>query len=221
MSTILDAERYTKQLCATVLFRGVEEEWIREWLNRANVSVSEFEAGEYLFRKSDTTDRVGILLRGTADVNRISDDGMMHMSTLKRNDLFGAASLCGKDETFVTDIRCNERTRALIIPEEEMLDLLAGNRTVLRNFLCYLNGRIRFLNNRLDAFSKNSVAARLMTFFEAESHEGVYRVKSLTKLSESLCISRATLYRALDALEEEHKIRRNGKEIILTEENEP
>ena len=218
MSTVLDAERYTRQLASSVLFRGVDEDWIRGWLTHAHVAVSEYDSGEFLFRKSDTTDRIGILLRGTADVNRISEDGLMHMSTLKKNDLFGAASLCGGDESFVTDIRCNERARALIIPEDEMLDLLSMNKTVLRNYLSYLNGRIRFLNKRLDAFSKNSVAARIMTFFEAEAKNGIYCVRNYTKLSESLCISRATLYRALDALEEEHKIRRNGKEINLLEE---
>jgi CRP-like cAMP-binding protein len=106
----------------------------------------------------------------------------------------------------------------LNIPEAEMLNLLSENRTVLRNYLCYLNGRIRFLNKRLDAFSKNSVAARVMTFFAAEANGRIYTVKSFTKLSESLCVSRATLYRALDTLEEEQKIRRNGKEIELMEE---
>ncbi len=218
LSTILDAERYTKQLSGTVLFSDVGEEWIRSWLCRANVLISEYETGEYLFRKGDTSNRFCVLLRGSADVNRVSSDGLMHMSTLKKNDLFGAASLCGKNESFVTDIRCNERARALIIPEEEMLNLLSENRKVLQNYLSYLNGRIRFLNKRLDAFSKNSVSARLMTYLETESVDRIYRVKSFTKLSESLCISRATLYRALDALELEHKIQKNGKQIILLEE---
>mgnify|MGYP002626889534 CR=1 FL=1 len=221
MSTVLQAERYAHQLSGTILFRGVPEEQIREWLIRAHISVLEYEAGEYLFRKDDTTERIGILLRGTADVNRASSDGMMHMSTLKRNDLFGAASLCGKDASFVTNICCNEHVRALIIPEDEMLNLLSENRTVLRNYLCYLNGRIRFLNKRLDAFSKNTVPARLMTFFVSEAADRICTVKSYTKLAESLCVSRATLYRALDTLEEEHKIRRSGKEIQLLEEYEP
>ena len=218
MSTILDAERYTRQLSGTVLFSSVSEDWIHDWLCRANVSISEYEAGEFLFRKEDTSSRVCVLLRGTADVNRISSDGLMHMSTLKKNDLFGAASLCGKDESFVTDIRCNEHARVLIIPEEEMLNLLSENRTVLQNYLSYLSGRIRFLNKRLDAFSKNTVSARILTYLKTESIDRTCRVKSFTKLSESLCISRATLYRALDALELAHKIQRIGKEIKLLEE---
>ena len=221
LSTILDAERYTRQLSGTILFRNVQEDWIRAWLIRSDVAVQEYEAGDFLFQKTDTFDRIGILLRGTADVRRESDDGLMHMSTLKKNDLFGAASICGSESSFVTDIQCNEKSRALIIPESEMLNLLSENKTVLRNYLSYLNGRIRFLNTRLDAFSKNSVSARIMTYLVPEAKDGAVQIRNYTKLSESLCISRATLYRALDSMEEEHKIRRNGKEIQLLEEYEP
>ena len=220
MTRVFNTERYAKQLSSTILFRDVKEEPIRNWLRNSNVQVESFNNGDYLFQKTDKIGRIGIMLRGSADVKRVSEDGLMHMSTLNRNDLFGAASICGGECSFVTDIQCNEPSRVLIIPEEEMLNLLSENRTVLKNYLSYLNGRIRFLNKRLDAFSKNTVTAKIMTFFVSEAVENIYRVKSFTNLSESLCISRATLYRALDTLEEEHKIRRNGKEIELLEEYE-
>lgn len=218
MSTIYDAERYAKQLTKTILFDHVPEETIRTWLNRSHVCVAEYEAGAYLLRRGDKSDRLCILLRGSADVSRISEDGLMHMSTLKKNDLYGAASLFGGDMGYVTDIRCNERVRALLITEDEVLALLTENQTVLRNYLRYLNGRIRFLNKRLDAFSKNTVAAKLLTFFSAEAKDGIYTVKNYTKLSETLCLSRATLYRALETLETSGKIRREGKIITITEE---
>ena len=218
MSTILDAKRYARQLSKSILFEGVDENQIRDLLNRSAEFVEEYEAGEYLFRKNDTHDRLGIILRGSADVSRMSEDGMMYMSTLERNDLYGAASLFGGDMGYVTDIRCNEKTRVLVLGEEEMLSLLSENQTVLRNYLRYLNGRIRFLNRRLDAFSKNTVTAKLQVFFASESKEGVYCVKNYKKLSEMLCLSRATLYRALDALESSGKIKREGKQITILEE---
>ncbi len=220
MSTILDAERYAGQLRKTVLFEGVPEQTVRDWLLHANVTVQTFETGAFLFRRTDTTDRLGVILRGSADVSRLSEDGLMHMSTLKRNDLFGAASLFGGDMSYVTDIRCIEPVRALILPEETVLSLLSENRTVLLNYLRYLNSRIRFLNRRLDAFSKNTVSARLMSFLTSEANGRLYSVKSYTKLSESLCVSRATLYRALDTLESDGKIRRENKTIIILEDYE-
>ncbi len=202
----------------TILFEHVSADAVRAWLNRSNVTVAEYETGDYLFRKSDKGDRLCIILRGSADVSRVSEDGLMHMSTLHRNDLYGAASLFGGDMGYVIDIRCNERVRAMLITEDEVLSLLSENQTVLKNYLRYLNGRIRFLNKRLDAFSKNTVAAKLLTFFVAEARDGVCTVSNYTKLSEMLCLSRATLYRALETLETSGKIRREGKTIILSEE---
>ena len=218
LSSILDAERYAKQLTNTVLFQDVPEKWIRMWLNDSGVMILEYDTGDFLFRKSDTSDRLGIILRGSADVKRLSEDGMMHMSTLQKNDLYGAASLFGGDIGYVTDIRCNERVRVLLIGDETMLSLLSENKTVLKNYLKYLNNRIRFLNKRLDAFSKNTVTAKIQTFLMSEAKDGVCCIGNYTKLSEMLCLSRATLYRALDALEASGKIKREGKNIIILEE---
>ncbi len=218
MSTLLNASRYARQLGGTVLFSGVSEDKIRAWLIRAEVTVAEYEIGEYLFTRNDKDVRLGILLRGAAEVRRESADGVMHMSVLNRNDLFGAASLFGNDHPYVTDIRCIKRVRVMIISEDALLELLSESKTVLRNYLSYLNSRIRFLNRRLDAFSKNTVTARVMTFLSGEAIDRVVCVGSMTKLSEALCVSRATLYRALESLESTHKIRRSGKEIILLED---
>ena len=218
LGTVFDSERYARQLQKTSLFTGVPEKTVRAWLNSADVSVEEYTTEAYLFRKADTLDRLGILLRGSADVERMSSDGKMHMSTLKKNDLFGAASLFGGDASFVTDIRCNETVRVLWIPAAEVLQLLHENQTVLLNYLRYLNGRIRFLNRRLDALSKNTVAARLFSYLSDEAVDRVYTVKNVTKLSEMLCISRATLYRALETLEASGQIRRDGKQIMILSE---
>ena len=218
LGTIFKSERYARQLLKTNLFNGVPEKAIRAWLSSAEVSVEEYAVGAYLFRRSDTVYRLGILLRGSADVVRTSGDGKMHMSTLHKNDLFGAASLFGGDAEYVTDIRCNETARVLWIGEAEILRLLSENPTVLLNYLRYLNGRIRFLNKRLDALSKNTVSSRLYSYLSDEAVDRVYTVKNITKLSETLCVSRATLYRALETLESSGQIRRDGKQIIISEE---
>ena len=57
-----------------------------------------------------------------------------------------------------------------------------------------------------------------MTFFLAESADGIVQIKSYTELAEALCLSRATLYRALDSLYADGKILREGKKIILLED---
>lgn len=218
MKDIMDAKRYAKQVCQTMLFEGVEPGAVRDWLVLSGAEVVSYESGEPLFACGAKQHVLGILLRGTATVERTFSDGRMHMSELKKNDLYGAASLFGGEEGFVVNVRAKDACRVLLLSEESLLRLFREQEQVLKNYLHYLNTRIRFLNRRLDAFAKNTVSARVYSLLAMEAVDGVAAVHSLTELSDTLCISRATLYRALDTLCEEGKILRDGKKIILLEE---
>lgn len=220
LDNILNAKRYARQLTETALFQGVDVERVRAWLLEETITVSAYPSGAFLLTRDSTTHYLGVILRGSADVIRTGEDGLMHMSTLQRNDLFGAASLFGGELRYVIDVVCRTDVRVLRISEAQLLRLMRQEESVLTNFLHYLNSRIRFLNRRLDALSKNSVSAKLLAFLESEAVNGVYAAPSYTILSESLCISRATLYRALDTLITEGKVCRDGKKIIIQRKEE-
>ncbi|MDO4853024.1 MAG: Crp/Fnr family transcriptional regulator [Clostridia bacterium] len=211
-------EKYLPQLLRSPLFCGCEKESITDWLSREKLHPISFRSGEYLMRRDSDRHMLGILLRGSAAVERKLPDGQMHMSRLIESDLFGAASIFCPQQEYVVDIRCLTDCKALFLTEEELLGWMQENPVLLKNYLCYLNSRIRFLNQRLDALSKSTVPSKLMTFFVNASKDGVYAVKSYTELANTLCLSRATLYRALDSLAGEGKILREGKKIILLEE---
>ncbi len=208
-----------KRIVSCALFRNISLEEIERLLSESDVSVLTFDAGSYLMRRASTHHRLGILLKGQAVVERKTDGGLMHMSRLRESDLFGAASVFCEDETYVVDIRCVTPCRVVFWNEAAILRWCQQNESVLKNYLRYLTTRIRFLNRRLDALSKNSVPGKLMSYFSSESQEGVLTVKSYTELADTLCLSRATLYRALDTLCAEGRILRDGKKIILLEES--
>ena len=199
------------------LFHKLRVKDVKMLLLDPTISVGTYLADSYLMRKSDRAHVLGILISGQAIAERRSDDGMMHMSRLTAADLFGAASLFHSDRSYVLDIRCISNCEAILIPEETLLQWFSENDQILRNYLNYLTGRIRFLNRRLDALSKNTVPAKLMSYFLSIQTDGMVRIKSYTELAQSLSLSRATLYRALDCLTEERKISRNGKTILLLE----
>ncbi len=205
-------------LCDSRLFRGCDRREVAACLERDDVQLLKETQGGCLQSRGSDKHFLGILLRGSARVERTSKDGRMHMSYLREGDLFGAASVfCGASD-YVVDIRCGTECRALCIPEEALLDWMTAHPLILKNYLGYLNERIRFLNSRLDALSKSTVAAKLLSYFATEEKDGVVTVKSYTELAETLCLSRPTLYRALDTLSESGMIRREGKRILLTEE---
>ena len=209
-----------RKLEQCVLFRDCPSEVIRSLMQDPTVHAESYRQGEYLMRRDCESHQIGVLLKGYAAVERKCDDGMMHMSRLQPSSLFGAASVFSGDASYVIDIRALRDCTALLIPEETLVRWMQENPQILQNYLKYLTGRIRYLNQRLDALSKNNVPAKLMSFFLSESQDGVVQIKSYSELADSLCLSRATLYRALDTLCAEGRILRQGKQIILVEDTQ-
>lgn len=218
MKKLFEAKHYTNQLLKTVLFQGVRTDDLGEWLKGSGATVQAYDAGDRILSKGEKTHRLGILLRGRCECEREFPDGRMHMSSLGRNDMFGMVQLFGGEEGFVLNITAAEPCRILFITEAQMLNLFRKEEQVLLNYLGYINSRIRFLNRRLDALSKDTVSGKLYSLLATEAEDGVYAVQSYTLLAETLCVSRATLYRALDILCAEGKILRDKKKIIILEE---
>lgn len=217
-SEAMRLDKRLKTVSACILFSGCTREEIRSLLNDPSLTVESCPQGAYLMQRDSDRHFLGILQKGTAVVERRAEDGLMHMSRLQEGDLFGAASVFCANENYVVDIRCITDCSVLLLKEDALLNWFRLNENILRNYLGYLTKRIRFLNQRLDALSKYNVPSKLMTFFLAESADGIVQIKSYTELAEALCLSRATLYRALDSLCADGKILREGKKIILLED---
>ncbi|MBR0081479.1 MAG: Crp/Fnr family transcriptional regulator [Clostridia bacterium] len=209
-----------RKLEQCVLFRDCPAELIRSFVQDPDVHAESYRQGEYLMRRGGESHQIGVLLKGYAAVERKCEDGMMHMSRLQPSSLYGAASVFSGNASYMIDIRALRDCTALLISEEVLVRWMLAHPQILQNYLKYLTDRIRFLNQRLDALSKNTVPAMLMSFFLSESQEGVVNIKSYSELADSLCLSRATLYRALDTLSAEGKILRQGKQIILLEDTQ-
>lgn len=93
------------------------------------------------------------------------------------------------------------------------VDRLLGEEPLLRrNYLRYLSGRIRFLSGRLQSVTQSGSEGKLARYLLANAVDGPVNI-SATDLARQLGLSRASLYRAFDALEQADLIRRSGKTI--------
>jgi CRP-like cAMP-binding protein len=146
----------------------------------------------------------------------------MPMSILRQTDLFGAASLFHDEEAYVARVTANESTWVLLICEDALRGMMQRDFRVTENYLRYLTARIRFLSDRLDGFLPQSVEERVFNHIKNHAEHGLYESEwSVSALAESLRISRATLYRAMDKLVSEGKIERHGRAFRLPKgENE-
>ena len=171
-----------------------------------------FPAGATVYSPSHFCRSLGILLAGRLQVTK----GSLTVSCLEPGDLFGAAALYTEAPEFVTTITARRSSRCLMLPQEAMDRLLAQDGPLRENYLRYLTGRIRFLSGRLQALVQSGAEGKLARYLLANAREGRLTCAA-ADLARRLGLSRASLYRAFQALEESGLISRHGKTISISD----
>lgn len=155
---------------------------------------------------------LGVVLEGSVQVSK----GALIMSVLKRGDLFGAAALFYQRPDYATTLTARTPCRVLLLPQALVEELMGRFPEVCRSYVAYLSERIRFLSGKIDALTAGSaerkVAQYLLSRLDGEWAE---LDCSATGLAQRLGVSRASLYRALDALEARGAVRRAGKRFRI------
>ena len=209
----------------------------RETLENPLASVRTFEKDETLYGPAQFERSLGVLCAGRCEVTKDAPGGQtVVMSRLGKSALFGAAALFHRRPAYVTSIRALERCRAVFLPEELLKALFQKDFRLTEAYLSYLTERILFLNRRIDAFTAGSAAQRLAAYLLTQSvplEGGGLGLcwSSGNRLAQALNVGRASLYRAIDQLEESGLIQKEQKTLRILdaerlkkeimEENEP
>ena len=171
-----------------------------------------FPTGATVYSPSHFCRCLGILLAGRLQVTK----GTLTVSYLEPGDLFGAAALYTEAPEFVTTITARQSSRCLMLPQNSMDRLPAQDGPLRENYLCYLTGRIRFLSGRLQSLVQSGAEGKLARYLLANVREGQLTCAA-TDLARRLGLSRASLYRAFQSLEESGLISRHGKTISISD----
>lgn len=194
------------------LFQGLPRETVLTDLETLNCERRTYRKGEVLYAPHTFSRSLGILLRGTVGVTK----GSLPVSFLRPGDLFGAAALYNQEPDYVTTLTARTDCAVLLLSQETMDAIMARRPQVGRNYVTYLSTRIRFLSGKLEELAGPTAEGKVAHYLMARAEAGrVTPDCSLTELAGRLGMGRATLYRALDALEAEGNLRREGKTFIL------
>lgn len=200
-----------------VLFKGLPKEEIAPLLQAEGIGCRRFRAGEIILAPGMDTAMLYILLRGQAAVRKRAGTGMFLVSTLSPCAMVGMAALFNgaTGREYPTVVEAKGAVTALFISEAALLRLLHSDERIIDNYLRYLTERIHFLNMRIDGLIRPNAKERVYQYLLQNAVDGRLE-EGLTTLAQALSISRATLYRALDALESEGAITRQGRRIMLS-----
>ena len=203
---------------AGFLFTGIAREDAERLVDSLDFSLRELRRGDEILRHGSSDACFGVIVSGRAIVRRASGGRRLILRQMNDGAYFGASSLFG-GESFPTDIVADSACTVAIASEEAMERLLTRDPRIAMNYIRFLSGRIRFLNDSIDSYSIRSADERIAKFLLRLCDGGSGRVKSYTRMADELGIGRASLYRSLDGLEERGIISRTGQEITLLDPN--
>ena len=157
---------------------------------------------------------LGVLLSGRAQIRSTDKEGVI-LRTLKKGDVFGAASLFLQDAAPLSQIVAQDPCTTLLLSRTAVCELMQRDGAFLDEYLAFLAGRVNFLNQKIRCYTAGSAERRLAMWIAAEGKETLILPDSIASLAKTLDIGRASLYRALDKLEENGLIGRKGRTITV------
>lgn len=193
------------------VFSVVEEAQLLAILNTF-AHVATYSKEDIIFSPDSKFKMYGVLLKGEA---RVLKD-YVTVSVLKEGQGFGLAALYQEEKGFVNTIQAKSACKVLWIQKEGIDQLLLETHAFAFSYISYLSGRIYYLNEKIEAYTAPNAEEKLWNFLEnIRPENGKITDVSMTELTRQVNVSRASLYRALDALQKRNLIRYEHKTIIF------
>ena len=211
MEQALSAQEW-QLLCGCALFQGCGRQQVQLVLEDAACTLGVYETGQTVYRPEQFSRCLGVLLSGGIRVTRDS----LAISVLSPGELFGAAALFNDRPDYATTLTACALCRVVLLPQELVSRLMDTSSQIRDNYIRYLSGRIRFLSGRIRSLAAEGAEGKLKQHLLTTLAPGRTRLSCpATELAQRLGISRASLYRAFDTLEEQGLIRREGRSIVV------
>ncbi len=176
--------------------------------------IKTFKRGEEISEVQNGFDCVGVILSGSASV---SSSGSGAVSISRAGTEFGICNIF-VSESMPTTLKARVLTKVLFIPKDEFATLLAADSSLMYRYVKLCNEKMVYLAKKLRLISVTGSAARLAVWLEMNANRKEARIISKDELARQLCVSRASLFRAIARLEEDGVISTLGDRIIIEDE---
>jgi CRP-like cAMP-binding protein len=184
-------------------------------LDEKQYVVHQVKAGEVITSLPNYHNSLCVILDGSAIVQNEKGEAAC-LRVLSSGSIFGVATLFSQ-ECNVSTVTAKSACNVCFIEKSWVESRIRCNSNFAFAYIHFLSNRICFLNQRITAFTAPSATQRLKSHLTSLC-EGVYP-KEITvnavQLAAMLNVSRISLYRAFDALQEEGIIQKQGKTITI------
>ena len=176
-------------------------------------------AGEPLTDMPGGDPSVGLVVSGLIDVWSVAPDGNgVLLSTLRPGDCFGICNLL-TGGGLETRLRAATPVEVAYIAKQALENCLAGDSAMALRYAALCNRKLQFLLHRIAMLTAQTSRGRLISWLtlHADADGRVLSHLSRTDLAAALSVSRAALYRELDALRDAGAIAMERDRITITD----
>jgi len=208
----LDDDQLALIACCPI-FQGISPQRLRELLAN-KVELRRFQKEEIIYSPKHFEESLCLILEGSAAADK---HGSVLLNTFQPGSCFGVATLFSPSKRYVTTVKAKTTCLAALFPAALMEELMEKEPLISRNYISFLASRIHFLNRKIDQFTAVSTEEKLIYYLleQLENSNPICMSLSYAKLADMLDLSRSSLYRAMDALEADGILRKEGKLLYI------
>lgn len=206
------------------LFAGISEEDIKHMMDCSKSKVQKFRTGEIICTFEGSSDKVGVLIGGEAELERVDYAGNRTvLEILAAGDVFGQTLAFGNLTGDMLDVVARSCCTVVFIPAD-FVSSRCSNACVrhaqfVRNMLGLISGKAQSLSERIEVLSNRSIRDKLMCYFTincAKARADRFTMPfSFTTLADYICCDRSAMMRELGQMKEDGVVRIDKREVRL------
>lgn len=199
-----------------ILFKGVSAEDCSRMLTCLRTEQKHFRAGSRIAAFSGDTDRIGVIVSGSASMLRYDINGVRTIvESLGEQSVFGEFFTFSGSHRSSVELVADTDCQVMFIRREDILkrceNACACHSTVVENLLMLMSDKAMSLSEHIEILSQRTIGEKLLSFLritQDNTPEGkVPEIPfSMTALADYLCVNRSALQREIARLKKDEII---------------
>ena len=211
-----------KTLKETVVFNNIDEETIKNILEKTRYEIKNYSPNESIAFRGDEVKGLYIILKGTLITEMLTEEGnVIKIEELVPSDVIASAFIFGKKNSFPVDLAAKDEAEILYVERKEFLKLLFSQEKILENFLNEISNKTQLLTSKIwNNFNNKTIKKKFCDYVKKNQKDNLFSIQNLGALAEFFGVERPSLSRVLSDLVKDEKLERIGrnKYKILDEE---
>ncbi|MDD7363767.1 MAG: Crp/Fnr family transcriptional regulator [Peptoniphilus sp.] len=204
------------------LFKGIDKDALRDFLERGGAVKKRVDAGEYIFREQEIPEGLYVLLKGAVEVEKITFSGNRQVVNrfTKSGVVFGEVYVFLNGRPYDFGCVAREESEILFIPKA-VFDIEKGDvaQQLVENMLAILSNKALFLNQKMLIHSAGSIRKKIaMHLLQKNPSGGEMHLMNREELAQYLAVPRPSLSRELMKMQREGYIQLEGRTLSFDPE---